>query len=122
MAMCMQATAAAVRQARSARGDKNAMEVAQTELHALSAWWSQPSAGAELKRDSYKVAFSCAVDAAIDSNFDEARRLISIGGFVREWAERGREPFLADLQDTSGSQEAAGRLKRLADEYGVHAA
>lgn len=62
------------------------------------------------------------MDAAIDSNFDEARRLISIGGFVREWAERGREPFLADLQDTSGSQEAAGRLKRLADEYGVHAA
>lgn len=47
----MQATAAAVRQARSARGDKNAMEVAQTELHALSAWWSQPSAGAEVRAD-----------------------------------------------------------------------
>ena len=81
------------------------------EIDFFYRFWSQPDKASTITAKTYKVAFSCAADAAIDSEFDVARSFIRIGCFVREWAQHGGAQMLAD----SCSRLSGGVLARLSE-------
>merc|ERR1712217_505918 len=62
---------------------------ADAELDLFFRYWSRPEMAATISRHSYKVCFSCAVDATIDANFAMARCFLRAGFFVRMWARCG---------------------------------
>jgi hypothetical protein len=64
-------------------------DIAAAEFDALVNFWSKREHGRTIASDSWKIAFSCAVDAVIDSDFLTARQFIHTGVFVREFAEKG---------------------------------
>ena len=86
---------------RLAAGDEETdrADVCLQEIRFLLYFWSLPAHAALIERDSHMVPFSCAVDAAIDRNFELARVFVRTGAFVRQWAKQGRVGFLADYDN-----------------------
>jgi hypothetical protein len=76
--------------------------VVKAELDTLYRYWARPEMAALVRSDSYKVAFSCAVDATLDSEFTVARQFVRTGAFLRDWAKHGGAQMLADFTDPSG--------------------
>ena len=83
------ATAAALRRARAgADDDVHAGElVSRAEVDSLWAFWTQHRG--VIRGDSWKILFSMAVDAVIDSDFANARQFVRIGIFLRQWSLLG---------------------------------
>ena len=72
------------------------------ELSALFGYWSRPEMSALITIDSSKAAFSCAVDATIDSEFAIARLFVRTGAFVLDWARHGGAQMHADYTSQEG--------------------
>jgi len=81
---------------------------AQAELDIFFQYWSRPEMAATITHDSYKVAFSCAVDATLDSNFAMARCFLRTGFCLRMWAKHGGAVMLSAMRahdpDTAAGQ------------------
>jgi hypothetical protein len=75
-----EATAAHNRAVTSARenGDNVLSAVVQSEMNVLFRYWSRPEMASVVRPGSFKVAFSCAVDATLDSDFDTARQFVLV--------------------------------------------
>lgn len=85
--------------------------VTHAELDALFAYWSPPARAALVRADSWKIPFSCAVDAVIDSDFVTARVFVRTGAFLRDWAEHGGARMRADLTSPSYDPETVARYE-----------
>jgi len=73
-------------------------------------YWAKPEFAQVIEANSYKVVFSCAVDAVIDSNFGGARHMVRVGAFVRMWAQHGGAQLMADCTAGGDDEAAAARL------------
>ena len=59
--------------------------------------WSCPEMASTISRDSHRVAFSCAVDATLDSEFAVARCFLRIAFLVRMWAKHGGTAMMSSM-------------------------
>ena len=98
-----EATAAHNRAVTSARenGDNVLSAVVQSEMNVLFRYWSRPEMASVVRPGSFKVAFSCAVDATLDSDFNTARQFVRAGAFLRDFAKHGGAQMFADWTTTS---------------------
>jgi len=110
---CMDAFDRIRDQSDSTTGQKKT-EMSLAELDIFCAYWSRPEMAKLISRDSYLIAFSCAVDAAIDENYAMARLFVRSGIFARQWTKQGGAAFVADLKSGKGGFDA-GAKERLAD-------
>jgi hypothetical protein len=99
---------------RLAAGDEETdkIDICLAEIRILLDFWSVPAHAPLIEKDSYMVAFSCAVDATIDRNFDLARVFVRTGAFVRQWGEQGRDAFLADFLNPTAWPEQQTEMLR----------
>ena len=96
---------------RIAAGDEDSdmTDVAVAEMRVMFDFWSAPARAVLIQPDSYRMAFSCAVDAAIDGEFDIARVYMRNGAFLRQWVQSGQEQFMADWADEEALEGSHGR-------------
>ena len=96
---------------RLAAGDEETdrADVCLQEIRFLLYFWSLPAHAALIERDSHMVPFSCAVDAAIDRNFELARVFVRTGAFVRQWRKQGRDAHVGRLPQPNSLARATGR-------------
>jgi hypothetical protein len=82
-------------------GRTSTQSLVGVETDVLFRFWSRPGMSCLIKSESFKVSFSCAADAVIDSDFDNARHWVRLGAFVRMWAQHGGAQMLADWKLTT---------------------
>ena len=82
-------------------------ELAHAELDLFFKYWSRPEMAATISRHSYRVAFACAVDATLDSEFVVARCFLRIAFLVRMWAKLGGAAVMSSIT-TSASVTPPG--------------
>ena len=75
--------------------------VVQAEMNTLFRYWSRPEMASTVRPDSFKVAFACAVDATLDSEFNTARQFVRAGAFLRDFAKHGGAQMFADYTMSS---------------------
>ena len=68
----------------------------QAEMNTLFRYWSRPEMASIARPNSFKVAFSCAVDATLDSDFNVARQFVRVGAFLRDFARHGGAQMFTD--------------------------
>eukprot|EP00928_Gymnodinium_smaydae_P068651 TRINITY_DN51847_c0_g1_i1.p1 TRINITY_DN51847_c0_g1~~TRINITY_DN51847_c0_g1_i1.p1 ORF type:complete len:169 (+),score=7.46 TRINITY_DN51847_c0_g1_i1:150-656(+) len=85
---CMEAFDQIREQSGSTIGQKKT-EMCLAEMDIFCSYWSRPEMAKLISRDSYRVAFSTAVDAAIDKHYAMARLFVRSGIFLRQWAKQG---------------------------------
>ena len=83
-------------------------DVFLTELNLLVAYWTAPEQRSLIRPDSYKVAFSCATDAVVDSDFVMARVFIRTGAFLRLCMSEGIDQVVAILTEASHHNQTEG--------------
>jgi hypothetical protein len=92
-----------------ANGSNARDAVVQMEINTLFRYWSRPEMAGIVQPDSFKVAFACAVDATLDSEFTAARQFVRTGSFLRDFAKYGGAQMFADYTNASALSEVMAR-------------
>lgn len=82
-------------------------DVDRAQLDAITSYLSRPDVARAVTPETYKILFSCGVDAVIDSDFASGRSYVQQGAIVREVVRLGKATFMSEYKkgaDLSGGQ------------------